>query len=193
MLVNRLQDIQQCSLISNLRWTYYVYFIACDWMEKNVPWKSSDLRHSCHHLCSLYSEFHIKQLLIYKSSRYWVTSSLIWSNVSGHLANVSLIFSLSFSSVFGPHQLQREISDSLAAKCFTAFTSKSLTAVVWCWAGSLKLFHWKQLPAVAENIIRVRVNQNSKFPDWTAKQWAETPYKVPSSQVELQKSGDNSL
>ncbi len=60
-----------------------------------------------------------KQLLIYTSSSSGTTLSFIWSRVSGHLVNVSL----SLSSVCSLHQLLRETSGSLAAKCSTVFTS----------------------------------------------------------------------
>ncbi len=46
----------------------------------------------------------------------------------------------SFGSVFGLHQLLREVSGSLAAKCSTLFTSSSLNLS----AGQVASAGWKQ-------------------------------------------------
>ncbi len=60
--------------------------------------------------------------LVTRPSSYFTTLSFIWSRISGHLMNVSPIFSL-FSSVFGLYRLLREIFGSSAAKCSTVFTT----------------------------------------------------------------------
>lgn len=62
--------------------------------------------------------------------------SSIRSHVFGHLLNV-YPYSLSFTSVLGPHRLLREIKCSLAEKHSTMFTSNCLSAV-WCWRGSVQ-------------------------------------------------------
>ena len=61
-----------------------------------------------------------------------------------------------FSSDFGLYQLLREISGSLAAKCFTIFSSESLTFHVCCMvlvaqSMFLEVLSLKQLPAMATN------------------------------------------
>lgn len=67
------------------------------------------------------------------------------------LVNVREVSSLSLTSVFGFFKHLREISDSLAAKCFTMFTSWPLTVSICCLVLSrackvavLELFHEKK-------------------------------------------------
>ncbi len=57
----------------------------------------------------------------YKSRSYRATLAFIWRHVSNHLTKVQC--SLTFLICFGLHHLLRKIFLSLAAKCFTVFTS----------------------------------------------------------------------
>lgn len=79
----------------------------------------------------LWGGFVSKQSLIYTSSSYGATLSLLFSHVCVHQSK----FSLSLSSVFGLCHLLVEISASLAAKCSTVFTSydlaNHLAALYW--------------------------------------------------------------
>ena len=74
-----------------------------------------------------------------------------------------------------------------------------LSNCVWLLVGSgqvahtgfLELFHWKQLPAAAQNdtVRAMGENQNNKVEGWTAKQWAEIHMKLHKAAD----PGDNSL
>lgn len=61
--------------------------------------------------------------LINSSNRYGATVAFMWSQISVHLMNEGPTF------LFSPVSVS---TNSRAAKCVTAFTSQSITAVLGC-------------------------------------------------------------
>lgn len=118
--------------------------------------------------------------LFFTPSSYRETWSVIWDSncVSGHLIHLSPIFTLqSCSSVFGFHQLLRELCVSSAATCTTVFTNKSQIVSVCCLELSREntvgfySFSMKTPPAAVKDkktntMTVVNVNQNSKADTW---------------------------